>query len=114
VARYSDAQRITLGTLYIVGGLVGGTVCLVVPVVHLFTTWGLPLVGILLGWRQFKRRVVIYQPAGVCPSCEQRLDLVGGSFDDPSWQICPHCKSVLRVEPETSSSAVAVEAAESI
>ena len=97
IARYSDATRITIGTLYIVGGLVGGTVCLVVPVAHLLTTWALPLGGIFMGIRAFKRRVVIYQVAGVCPTCGEAIDLHGGSIDDPSWQTCPKCNAVLRV-----------------
>jgi hypothetical protein len=99
IARYSDAMRITIGTLYIVGGLVGGTVCLVVPVAHLITTWALPLGGIFMGIRAFKRRVVIYQVAGVCPTCGEAIDLHGGSIDDPSWQTCPKCNAVLRVRP---------------
>lgn len=97
VARYSDVLRITIGTLYIVGGFVGAGMCIVVPVVHLISTWALPLFGILMGVRAFKRRVVIYQPAGVCPTCGQAIELVGGSVDDPSWQTCPRCKAVLNV-----------------
>lgn len=97
IARYSDAMRITIGSLYIVGGLVGGTVCIVVPVAHLITTWALPLGGIFMGLRAFKRRVVIYQPAGVCPSCGEAIELVGGSVDDRSWQKCPKCHAELRV-----------------
>ena len=99
IARYSDAVRITIGTLWIVGGLIGGTVCIVVPVVHLITTWALPLFGILMGLRAFKRRVVIYQPAGVCPSCDKPMELAGGSIDDQTWQTCPQCKAALKVRP---------------
>lgn len=122
IARYSDALRITIGTLWIVGGLVGGTVCIVVPVVHLFTTWALPLGGILMGLRAFKRRVVIYQPAGVCPACGEPIELVGGSIDDASWQVCPKCKAELRVRageaaiapPPTNQPAASIAAASEV
>lgn len=104
IARYSDAMRITIGTLYIVGGLVGGTVCLVVPVAHLITTWALPLGGIFMGIRAYKRRIVIYQALGVCPTCGEAIELVGGSVDDRSWQTCPKCKAVLRVRDRQEAS----------
>jgi len=97
VVRFSDVGRITTGVLWMVGGVLGGTVCLVVPVVHLVSTWALPLGGILMGIRTLKRRIVLYTPEGTCPTCGQHLQLSSGSIDDPSWQACPHCKAPLKI-----------------
>ena len=76
VARYSDAARIAIGTLWIVGGFAGGAMFIVVPIVHLVSTWALPLGGILLGMRAFKRRVVLYNVAGTCPACGEAVEFV--------------------------------------
>lgn len=97
VARYSDFARIAIGTLWIVGGLLGGLMFIIVPVVHLFTTWALPLGGILLGMRAYKRRLVFYEVSGTCPACREPIELIGGSADDDAWQVCPKCKARLRV-----------------
>jgi hypothetical protein len=99
VARYSDVARIAIGTLWIVGGVLGGLMFIIVPVVHLITTWALPLGGILLGLRAYKRRLVVYQVTATCPACHEPIDLVGGSVDDPAWQTCPKCKTPLKVRP---------------
>ena len=101
-AHYSDAARITIGTLYIVGGLVGGTVCILVPIVHLITTWAMPLLGIVLGVRALKRRTVFYQITGVCPSCNKPAEFNGGSIDDPKWQTCPMCGATLKFRSANS------------
>jgi hypothetical protein len=72
---------------------------IVVPVVHLITTWAQPLGGILLGLRAYKRRVVLYQVTSACPGCRESIEFHGGSIDDPAWQICPKCKATLKVRP---------------
>jgi hypothetical protein len=114
VARYSEALRITIGVLYIVGGLLGGTACIVVPIVHLVSTWALPLCGILLGLRAFKRRVVVCRPAGICPSCNEPIELVGGSIDDLAWQVCPRCGAAVRVRPNPPACSTSAESAASV
>jgi hypothetical protein len=60
-----------------------------------------------MGVRAFKRREVIYQPTGVCPTCGKAIEFVGGSVDDPSWQTCPLCKAILHVR---TGDAAAVDA----
>jgi len=98
VQRISNGTRITVGWLYIIGGFVGGTACIVIPIVHLFTTWGLPLLGVIMGVRTFKRRVETFDIVGMCPVCNQHIELRGGSVDDPAWQKCPECDAVLTVQ----------------
>ncbi len=97
VVRYSTLARTTTATLYIVGGVLGGTVCILIPLVHLITTWALPLLGIFMGVRALRRHVVLYQPQGQCPHCGKPMQLPGGSIDDADWQHCPHCQAILTV-----------------
>ena len=97
VVRYSTLARTTTATLYIVGGVLGGTVCILIPLVHLITTWALPLLGIFMGIRALRRHVVLYQPQGPCPHCGKPMQLPGGSIDDADWQHCPHCQAILTV-----------------
>jgi hypothetical protein len=102
VVRYSNAERITKATLFVIAGLIGGTVCIIVPVLHFITTWGFPLLGILMAMRTMKREVSILQPQGPCPGCGQPLDMAGGAMIDEEWQVCPLCRAklVFRVEPK--------------
>ena len=110
VIRYSSVSRITRATLFVLAGLIGGTACIIVPVVHLFTTWGLPLIGILVAMRTMRKTVVVHQPEGVCPHCKEQIQLSGGALIDDEWQVCPLCKSKLRVrvqaEPMPPTTAV--------
>lgn len=102
VSRHSSASRITIATLWVVGGLLGGTACIIVPGVHLITTWGLPLLGIIMAVRTIRRDVVIHQPQGTCPSCGAGLQLPGGAVGDSGWQACPGCKTQLRIFPQAA------------
>lgn len=100
IMRYSTASRITRAALWVIGGLLGGTACIIIPVVHLFTTWGLPLLGIFMAVRTMRREVVIHQPTGMCPNCKEMIQLAGGAADDPGWQVCPNCKATIHVRPQ--------------
>lgn len=104
VVRYSTASRITQATLWVIGGQLGGTACIIIPVVHLFSTWGLPLLGILMSVRTMRREVVIHQPSGTCPACNEKIELAGGAANDPEWQVCPHCKKAIQVRHKAAVS----------
>lgn len=97
IVRYSPAGRIAAAAGFIIAGLIGGAACIVIPILHLITTWALPLGGVLLGMRAYKRRVMLYELKGTCPVCKQRIELGGGSIDDPGWQTCPLCQAKLAV-----------------
>jgi hypothetical protein len=49
VSRYSTAHRIVIASIWVAGGFLLAAPCIVIPIVHLFSTWGLPLLGILNG-----------------------------------------------------------------
>jgi hypothetical protein len=104
IVRYSTSSRIIQATLWAIGGLLGGTACIIIPVVHLFTTWGLPLLGILMAVRTMRREIVIHEPTGTCPHCKEKIELAGGAANDPEWQVCPHCKTAIQVRPQAAIS----------
>lgn len=106
IARYSIASRISQAALWVIGGLLGGTACIIIPVVHLFTTWGLPLLGVLMAVRTMRREVVVHQPEGTCPKCNEQIQLPGGAANDPEWQVCPRCKTTIQVRAQTTVSPV--------
>jgi hypothetical protein len=106
VLRFSPASRWGRATAFALGGLIGGTACIIIPIVHLFTTWALPLLGFFMAWRTLKRDVVVLPPDGPCPACRQPLQLTGGVQSDPEWQVCPLCKATLQFDVGAGSDAV--------
>src|SRR6187399_125714 len=65
---YSTGGRVTRAILYVFGGLVAGTACIIVPIVHLFSTWGFPLLGVVMAMRTMRRHFVIDRLDAVCPT----------------------------------------------
>ncbi len=97
IIEYSSSARITKGVLFMVGGVLGGAACIIVPVVHLFTTWGLPLAGILLGIRALRTHRKLDRVTGRCPDCEAEIELVGGALTEPARQKCCRCAAPLEL-----------------
>ncbi len=104
IIEYSSSARITKAVLLMVGGVLGGAACIIVPVVHLFTTWGLPLAGILLGLRALRTHRKLDRVTGRCPGCEAEIELVGGALQDSARQKCFKCAAPLElVWPESAA-----------
>ena len=97
VVRYGAGIRTTKAIGFVVGGLLFGAACIIVPVLHLFTTWGLPLLGIILAVRSLRREVVVESATGTCPSCEASITLPGGAGDDGTARTCPQCGGALEL-----------------
>jgi hypothetical protein len=86
----------TLG--YVLGGLLGGAACIIIPVLHLITTWALPLIGILAGLRAWRARADVRDVQGPCPACGEPIELGGGCVsEEPLSTSCPSCQAPLRV-----------------
>ena len=98
VVRYSPVNRVVKASLFVLGGLLAATACIVIPIVHLFTTWGFPLLGILMAVRTMRREIVVTQVEGDCPTCGQKIGLPGGALNEPAWQVCPTCQAKLNVQ----------------
>ena len=97
VIRYSPTSRAVRATLFVIGGLLGATACIVIPILHLFTTWGLPLLGIYMAVRTMRREVVLMDVHGTCPCCGKSIQLPGGAMNEPAWQACPQCQEPLQM-----------------
>lgn len=102
VLRFSAAGRVALATLYVLGGLLGATACIIIPGVHFITTWALPLLGVIMAVRTVRRDLIVHQPHGRCPSCGKHIELTGGPLDDPHWQKCPQCQAVVQIRVNES------------
>ncbi|MHC5025091.1 MAG: hypothetical protein ACYTGG_14505 [Planctomycetota bacterium] len=98
VTRYGSLERSLKAGLYIAGGLIGGAACIIVPVLHLVTTWALPLLGILAGVRAARVEAIIRDIRGRCPACDEPIELAGGSMGkEPMLAACPRCRAALEV-----------------
>ncbi len=95
VIRYGSGARVGKAVLFAVAGFAGGAACIIIPVLHLITTWALPLAGILLCVRTLKTHERLDRISGPCPACSEPLDLVGGTADQP--RSCPKCGTALTV-----------------
>ena len=97
IDRYPAGTRIGKAVAFFVGGLVGGTVCIIVPVLHLVTTWALPLAGIVMGLRTLKIERRLSRINGTCPACAKRSELRGGPVKAAIWRVCPECDKDLEI-----------------
>jgi hypothetical protein len=112
VVRYSQTNRVLRATACVVAGLLGGTVCIVIPLVHLITTWGLPALGIYMAYRTMQREVVLQGIEMACPNCKTAIQLSGGGLNDRHWQACPNCVAKLHIAV-AQNAAIATESSHS-
>lgn len=97
VVRPSGVRRAIVATVFVVGGIVGGLAFIIIPIVHLFTTWALPLIGVLMAIRVMRRELSIHRLDGVCPACRNEIHEYDRGGDDPAWQLCPRCDARLAI-----------------
>ncbi len=103
IERYPEAARICKAVGFFAGGFLLGGACIFVPVLHLVTTWALPLAGIVLGMRTLKIDRAFGPITGTCPLCEKPIELRGGPIKASNWRVCPQCgKDIEIVAPDTS------------
>ena len=91
IERYPEAARIGKAVAFFAGGFLLGGACIFVPVLHLVTTWALPLAGIVLGMRTLKIDRAFGPITGTCPLCEKQIELRGGPIKASNWRVCPEC-----------------------
>jgi hypothetical protein len=103
VERYSQTNRVLRASAYVAAGLLGGTVCIVIPLVHLITTWGLPALGIYMAYRTMQREVVLKAIEAACPNCKETIQLTGGGLNDHHWQVCHNCHARLHIAVQPSA-----------
>lgn len=99
IIRYGSVARIGRAIAFALGGLLGGAVCILFPVVHLITTWALPLGGIVLGLKALRTREKLVSLSGPCPSCQEKVQLFGGPVHGGKPRTCPRCRIALELLP---------------
>ena len=97
LVRFSAATRAGWATGYVLAGLLGGAAFVIVPILHLCTTWALPLLGILAGVRAWLTQVALREVEGSCPACGEAIRLTGGNGLGPHRDDCPRCRRPLEV-----------------
>ncbi len=97
IERYPESKRIGKAVAFFAGGFLLGIASIVVPILHLFTTWMLPIAGIVLGRRALKIRRAFGPITGRCPLCEKPIELRGGPIKAENWRVCPECNKDLQV-----------------
>lgn len=104
VERTSDVVRYGRAAVICVIGVVLGACTLVIPMVHFFAPWGLPLLSAGLAAYTLSLRGNIHSVEGPCPACSRTVVLgaQGALSSEPIWILCPHCKEPLALAPPTA------------
>ena len=92
---YPQGLRILVASIWLLVGFGGAAALIVVPIVHLFSTWGLPLAGILGAMNAIKTTERVSHVTGQCPACKGKLLLAGGRAVFPLRDACEHCSRPL-------------------
>jgi len=88
---YPQGLRILVALIWLLLGFGGAASLVIVPIVHLFTTWALPLAGVLGAYNTLKTHARISHVTGQCPACHGKLLLAGGRAIFPFQESCEHC-----------------------
>jgi len=97
VVRYSSAQRLSKALAIGVGGTLLGVSTIVIPGVHLISTWAIPLLSIGIAWYFYGRRGLLGAVSATCPSCGEQLNGEGGAWEDPMYVRCSACSRPFEV-----------------
>jgi len=97
--RYGDAARIARGVGVMALGLALGAACVVVPVLHLITTWALPAGGLALGVYLLNTRSKVAGLRGECPACGEPGRFASASLEGTVEAVCPACFAFVQVTP---------------
>jgi uncharacterized membrane protein len=92
---YPRGLRVLVALIWLLIGFGGAAALIVVPVVHLFSTWALPLAGILGAINTVKTAQRVSHVTGNCPACQGKLLLAGGRAKFPMRESCEHCSRPL-------------------
>lgn len=101
VARYSSGQRLGKALPIAIGGTLLGAATIVIPGVHLISTWAIPLLAIGIAWYFFSKLGAVDGVQGACPACGEAMNAEGGPWEDPMWVRCNHCNQPIEVKLAT-------------
>ena len=94
---YPTGIRLLSALIWLGGGFGGALLLIVVPVLHLITTWALPMAGLLGAWTSLRTSARVSHVTGRCPVCKGKLLLAGGRAIFPMRDKCEHCSRPLLI-----------------
>ncbi|MCB9675951.1 MAG: hypothetical protein H6737_12585 [Alphaproteobacteria bacterium] len=97
VVRFSNGQRLSKAVPIAIGGFVLGAASIVIPGVHLISTWAIPLLSLGIAWYFFGKRGSVRRVTGTCPACGEAMDAEGGDWEDPMYVRCDKCEKPIQV-----------------
>jgi hypothetical protein len=95
---YDTAPRVAKALGVLLAGVGAGAALVVVPILHLVTTWALPLAGLLACLRIWRTHARVHSISGACPGCQEPLRLEGGRAAFPLREDCPACHRPLFID----------------
>ena len=101
VLRYTDADRLRRAVPIGVGGTLLGLCTIVIPGVHLISTWLIPLISLYVASYFYNRQGAIDDVQFTCPECDAASQSEGGAWEDPMWVRCSACSKPIRVTLDT-------------
>jgi hypothetical protein len=97
----ADSARAGKAAAFAVAGLAGAAMCIWIPMVHLLTTWLLPLIGGAMAWKTWNTKAVFSSIEASCPECGAALAWTGRGASFPLRDACAGCESQLEVTEVT-------------
>ena len=97
VVFYGKSQRVMRATAVLALFLTLAAAFVFVPIVHLITTWALPIAGLIGFWMMLRTNAVVKTIEGQCPDCSHDFAFKGGPIEDIMWYRCEQCRLPLKV-----------------
>ncbi|MEZ4316002.1 MAG: hypothetical protein R3F61_00790 [Myxococcota bacterium] len=101
VSRFSNGQRLSKALPVGIGGTLLGLGTIVIPGLHLVSTWAIPLLSWGIAWYFFNKRGSLGTVSAMCPSCGKPMQAEGGAWEDPMYVRCDKCMTPFEVAVAT-------------
>ncbi len=99
IEHFSTPLRWVKATIFLFGGIGLGAALIVVPILHLVTTWALPLAGLIACISALRTRARLGDIQASCPGCKASFSHNGGRAVFPMRIDCPDCRRPISIEP---------------
>jgi len=98
---YGPLIRYSMSFGWLITALALATALLVIPVIHLITTWLLPIAGAVGFVSIIKTKATITKIKSDCPACKSAVLLRGGRDDHGLRESCDECNRPLIISRKT-------------
>jgi hypothetical protein len=97
IFRYSLSARLMRSVPIFIAAVILGAVSILIPAVHLISTWAIPLLGTGIAIFIFRTNAKLGNVTGTCPSCSKSFSEAAGPYEEPMWIRCPSCNTPLQI-----------------